>query len=249
MRTAMESATRNTIKLFWEVIAFLANSIAFLFIGFQTDLFTLSQSIVLIIAAFVAVTIARAATVFPIFAFFSRRGEKLPRIWGNVALLGGVRGALSIVLAATITVSAVITLTDITIIRTMALGVAFLSITFQVPILFRYVKAKFKNQESEQAEKDRKELVEVGAEIEETYSLRNERQISDREFVEKLEACKGMLDDAIHESSAMLETKQIIQERANMLYSSGRRKRKPKKPAAQKKKPKEKPEESGDAAK
>ncbi len=243
MRTAMESATRNTIKLFWEVIAFLANSIAFLFIGFQTDLLTLSQSVFLIIAAFIAVTLARAAAVFPIFAFFSKRGEKLPRIWGYVALLGGVRGALSIVLAATITASAVISLTDITIIRTLALGVAFLSITFQVPILFRYVKSKFKDQESEQTEKSRKELVEIGAEIEETYDMRNERRISDREFVEKLEVCKDMIDDVIHESSAMLETKQIIQERANMLYSSVRRKRKPKK-AAQKQKSQEKPKKT-----
>jgi CPA1 family monovalent cation:H+ antiporter len=70
----MGSATRNTIKTFWEVVAFLANYIAFLFIGFQTNLLTLSESIGLIAVAFLAVTIARAATVYPILAFFDRRG-------------------------------------------------------------------------------------------------------------------------------------------------------------------------------
>ncbi len=222
IRTALVSTTRNTIRVFWEVIAFLANSIAFLFIGFQTDLLTLYQSVGLIILAFIAVTIARAATVFPIFAFFSKRGEKLPRKWGNVALLGGVRGALSIVLAATITVSAVVSASDITIIRTMALGVAFLSIIFQVPLLSRYVKRVFKGQENAQVVKTEEELALVTAGIEESVDLKKENRISNQEFVSKLEGCRDQLDEAISETSAMLRTRQIIKDRANMLYASVR---------------------------
>ena len=221
MRSAMESATRNTVKLFWEVIAFLANSIAFLFIGFQTDLLTLTQSAGLIALAFLAVTIARAATVYPIFAFFSKGGEKIPRIWSNIALLGGVRGALSIVLAATVTASAVVTLSDIAIIRTMELGVAFLSITFQVPILFRYAKSRFKDQqEPEQEIRVEEKLCAVSASIEETCALRSSRQISEEEFNNKLEIYKEELEEAIHESSVMFETKHIIKKRLSMIYSS-----------------------------
>ena len=57
-------------------------------------------------------------------------------------MLGGVKGALSIALAATITTSAVISLSDIQTINTMVLGVAFISIVVQVPLLFRYVRKR-----------------------------------------------------------------------------------------------------------
>ena len=231
MRSAMESATRHTIKMFWEVIAFLANSVAFLFIGFQTDLLTLWDSIGLIAAAFFAVTLARAAAVYPIFAFFSRRGEKIPRIWSSIAFLGGVRGALSIVLAATITVSAVISITDIAIIRTMALGVAFVSITFQVPILFRYAKSRFKKEQTTPDIKVEEKLCAISASIEETCQLRTESKISAEDFANKLEENKDKLEEALHESPAMLETKKIIEKRISMVSSLVKkqpRKRKPK---------------------
>jgi CPA1 family monovalent cation:H+ antiporter len=232
MRSAMESATRHTIKMFWEVIAFLANSVAFLFIGFQTDLLTLWDSIGLIAAAFFAVTLARAAAVYPIFAFFSRRGEKIPRIWSSIAFLGGVRGALSIVLAATITVSAVISITDIAIIRTMALGVAFVSITFQVPILFRYAKSRFKKEQTIPDIKVEEKLCAISASIEETCQLRTESKISAEDFANKLEENKDKLEEALHESPAMLETKKIIEKRISMVSSLVKKqptKRKPKK--------------------
>ncbi len=246
MHSAMESATRNTIKMFWEVIAFLANSIAFLFIGFQTDIFTLSQSVVLIAIAFAAVTIARAATVYPILAFFNRRGEKIPGVWSNIAFLGGVKGALSIVLAATITASAVISLSDITIIRTMALGVAFLSITFQVPILFRYVRSKFKDQQPEQEIRVEEKLAAVSASIEETIQLRNERKISEQEFSNNLEEFKDKIEETIHDSTMMLETKNIVKKRVSMIYSSVNKKtkatdKKNKRPASEKKEKKRNP--------
>ena len=57
-------------------------------------------------------------------------------------MLGGVRGALSIALAATITASAVISEADLHTINTMVFGVAFISIMVQVPLLFRYAKRK-----------------------------------------------------------------------------------------------------------
>ena len=127
---------------FWAIGAFLGNTVAFLIIGFQTNIITLSQSILLIIAAFAAVTVARAATVYPIFAVFNKFGDKISMVWRNVAMLGGVKGALSIALAATITTSAVISLSDIQTINAMVLGVAFISIMLQVPLLFRYVKKR-----------------------------------------------------------------------------------------------------------
>ena len=220
IRAAMESATRNTIMNFWEVVAFLANSVAFLFIGFQTDLINLGQSIVLITIAFLAVTLARAASVYPIFGFFRRRGEQIPRFWSHIAMLGGVRGALSIVLATTITVSAVVSQADIQTISTMALGVAFISITIQVPLLFNYVKRKLKNQEETQAQKLEEKLANVCSSVEETRKLMSEGQLSDDEFVKRLEKNKEDLDQTIHESATLLETRKIIRRRATLLYKS-----------------------------
>ena len=58
MRSAMEPASREAVTTFWAIAAFLGNTVAFLIIGFQTNIITLSQSILLIIAAFAAVTVA-----------------------------------------------------------------------------------------------------------------------------------------------------------------------------------------------
>jgi CPA1 family monovalent cation:H+ antiporter len=220
IRAAMESATRNTIMNFWEVVAFLANSVAFLFIGFQTDLINLGESIVLIAVAFLAVTLARAASVYPIFGFFRRRGEKIPAFWSHIAMLGGVRGALSIVLATTITVSAVVSQSDIQTVSTMALGVAFISITIQVPLLFSYVKRKLKNQEETDAEQIEEKLANVCSSVEETRMLMSDGQLTNEEFVRRLEENKEELDKTIHESATLLETRKIIRRRATLLYKS-----------------------------
>jgi len=126
MRSAMEPASKEAVKSFWE-IAFLGNSIAFVIIGFETNIITLSQSVLIILAAYATVTIARAATVYPILTVFNKFGDKISAVWRNVAMLGGVRGALSIALVATITTSAVISQGDINTINTMVLGVAFIS--------------------------------------------------------------------------------------------------------------------------
>ncbi len=218
VRAAMGTVTRNTIHNFWEVVAFLANSVAFLFIGFQTDIINLTQSIALIGIAFLAVTVARAATVYPIFGFFNRRGAKLPRVWSHIAMMGGVRGALSIVLATTITASAVVSVSDIRTIRTMALGVAFISITLQVPLLFNYVKRKMKPQEESQIEKLEEKLSKVCSSVEETKELVAEGKISDEEIAARLKGSKKELDQAIIESATLLETRKIIKRRAFQLY-------------------------------
>ena len=78
IRTAMEPATREAVTIFWQIAAFLGNSVAFLLIGFQANIITtFPQSIVIIIAAFAAVTIARAATVYPIFRLFRKITGKM----------------------------------------------------------------------------------------------------------------------------------------------------------------------------
>jgi NhaP-type Na+/H+ or K+/H+ antiporter len=132
--------------------------------------------------------------------------------------LGGVRGAISIVLATTITVSAAISVSDIRTISTMALGVAFISITIQVPLLFSYVRRKLKNQEKSHIEKFEERLANVCSSVEETRALVAAGKISDDQLTMKLEENKDALDQVIHESAALLETRTIIKRRASLLY-------------------------------
>jgi len=147
MKATMGQDTRDAVVFFWQIAAFIGNSVAFLLIGFETNLVILSQSFFLIITAFLVVTLARAASVYPILAIFNQVRERIPIVWSNVAMLGGVRGALSIALAASLTGSAVVSGSDVRTITTMVFGVAFLSIAIQTPLLSRYIKRKFGNQQ------------------------------------------------------------------------------------------------------
>ena len=149
MRATMRQEVRDAVlRSLWQIAAFIGNSVAFLLIGFETNLLGLSQSIFLIVAGYLAVTVARAASVYPILALFNQIGGKIPISWSNVAMLGGVRGALSIALAASLSASALVSDSDVHVISSMVLGVAFLSITIQTPLLSRYIKKKFGDQQA-----------------------------------------------------------------------------------------------------
>jgi len=221
IRSAMEPATREAVTIFWELAAFVGNSVAFLLIGFQANIITtFPQSIVIIVAAFAAVTVARAATVYPIFGFFRKIGGKMSLIWANVAMLGGVRGALSIALAATITTSVVISQTDLHTINTMVFGVAFISIMIQVPILFRYVRRKMPNADAFKETALDEEFAKISFSIEELHKLRSEGKISDMEFTERLERSKIMIEKMMTKFHASLETRKIIRARTSALFPS-----------------------------
>ncbi len=218
IRTALEPATREAVTTFWQIAAFLGNSVAFLFIGFQANIITFPQSILIIIVAFGAVTVARAVTVYPILAFFRKISGKMTIVWGNVALLGGVRGALSIALAATITTSAVISETDLHTINTMVFGVAFITIMVQVPLLFRYVKRKMPESTAfEETELD-EQFNWVASSIEEIRRSCSEGKISNEEFTERLEESKEELEKLITKSRVLPKTRKIIQARAASLF-------------------------------
>jgi CPA1 family monovalent cation:H+ antiporter len=220
MRSTMEPASIETVTTFWQIAAFLGNSIAFLIIGFETNIIALSQSVLIIVAAYAAVTVARASTVYPILVVFNKFGNKISGVWRNVAMLGGVRGALSIALVATIATSAVISPGDINTIYTMVLGVAFISIVFQVPLLFRYVRKKIP-QTGTLLETEIDEQFElIASHMEEVRLLKSEGKISNEEFTKRIEENKKKLDKLIATSPVTVETRRIIHARASALYNS-----------------------------
>ncbi len=221
MRTAMDQKEREAVTIFWQIVAFIGNTVAFLFIGFQANLLALPQSILLILLAYLAVTIGRAATVYPILHFFKKQiGEKNLGVWSNIAMLGGTRGAVSIALASTITASAVISQNDINIVNTMVFGVAFISIMIQAPMLVRYANKRLSKLDKVTETELHEDFGAIEAAIIEVNKLKAEGKISPEEAEERLEALKTELDHVVCESSASLQTKKIIQERATMLFLS-----------------------------
>lgn len=127
------------VTSFWTVLAFVANTLAFLYIGLSTNVNELMVGLVPILLAFLAVTVARFASVHAILDLKAVAGERFRNSWKNVAVLGGMRGALSIVLVASL--PDVVPARDQ--ILTMTLGVAFISITVQGFLLTRYASRSF----------------------------------------------------------------------------------------------------------
>ena len=218
IRTAMEPATREAVQIFWQIAAFIGNSVAFLLIGFQANIITFPESILIILAAYGAVLVSRAATVYPILAFFRKISGKATRVWSNIAMLGGARGALSIALAATITTSAVISENDLHTINTMVFGVAFISIMIQVPLLFNYVKRKMPEPAASPEAQLEDQFAKIAASIEDAHQLRTDGKLSDKEFAERLDENRVELERLIAKSKASLETRKIIQARASALF-------------------------------
>lgn len=120
-------ATNIAVHGFWEYAAFALNSLVFLLIGFEVKLSQLGTAWRPIVLAFVAVTLGRAVVVFVVSAALSRTKERIPFSHGVVLTWGGLRGALSMVLALAIPES----LPERELIVTTTFGVVVLSIVLQ----------------------------------------------------------------------------------------------------------------------
>jgi Na+:H+ antiporter len=95
----MSPSTRLAVETFWEYVAFALNSVVFLLIGFEVHFSALAASWREIVVAFVAVIAARLLVTTAVSALLSRTREQIPRPWIPVIAWGGLRGALSMVLA------------------------------------------------------------------------------------------------------------------------------------------------------
>jgi len=225
MQTTLVQKARGTVKSFWEIIAFVANSVAFIFIGLSTDITQLAAGALAIGVSFLAVNLARAASVYPILGLFSKAKLKIPTSWRNTAMLGGMKGALSIVLLASIPASVEQRGT----ITTMVLGVAFLSITLQGSLLFRYASSRFpRSQKSAKKEADAM-LTATLAELEEVRKMKEKGTIAEDEFASRMGQKEKELAQLVEEMKVTNQTAKVLRSRWNGLLSLLRRKGKKKK--------------------
>jgi CPA1 family monovalent cation:H+ antiporter len=122
---------------FWEMAAFFANSAAFLYLGVTMDLVKIGENIPIIVLAFAATLVARAASAYPILALTNRIiRDKIPVAWKHVVVLGGMRGAVSVALVASLPESEFkFTL------ETITFGVVLSSLVIQYLALTGYIKS------------------------------------------------------------------------------------------------------------
>lgn len=96
--------TRLTLDNFWEVLAFLANSMVFLVIGLEIDLTELGEHIPDVIVAILVVMVGRVVVIYGLTAFQGKVQPKrrIPMPFRHVQYWGGLRGAISLALALTL---------------------------------------------------------------------------------------------------------------------------------------------------
>jgi len=122
----MSPTTRVVVFNFWEYLAFVANSFVFLLIGLAIDLEILAQNLLYIAIAIVAVLLARGISIYG----FSLFGRGISGKWKHVLYWGGLRGAIALALALTLTEKGLV-LEDAKHLQAMAYGVVLFTLLVQ----------------------------------------------------------------------------------------------------------------------
>ncbi|MGN6629664.1 MAG: cation:proton antiporter domain-containing protein, partial [Candidatus Nitrosocosmicus sp.] len=93
-------------------------------------------NIVIIFLVFAAVLIGRALSTYPVLLIINKfTKEKIPIIWQNVIMIGGMRGALSVALVSSLPQSDLKNELEI-----LTFGVVLLSLIIQYFALSKYLK-------------------------------------------------------------------------------------------------------------
>jgi CPA1 family monovalent cation:H+ antiporter len=98
-RIGMSDATKVAIHAFWEYLSFALNSVVFLLIGFEVAYGNLAAAWREVGIAWVAALVSRAAVIAAVTMLLRHSVERIPARWSVVLTWGGLRGALSMVLA------------------------------------------------------------------------------------------------------------------------------------------------------
>jgi monovalent cation:H+ antiporter, CPA1 family len=102
-KRGMSAGTRTAMQSFWEYISFVMNSLVFLLIGLEIHVRELLQNWASVLLAIGAVFLGRALSVYLLVPLSNRFAEKIPLRWQHAAVWGGLRGALALALALSLT--------------------------------------------------------------------------------------------------------------------------------------------------
>lgn len=134
----MTDSMHAAVDGYWEWMAFALNSAVFVLLGAEVSLSALWAAWPLIAGGAVAVLVARAIVVVA-SAFSTQRHEHIPRAWQGVMTWGGLKGALSLVLALALPAD----LADRDTIISMTAGTVVISLLVQavsMPLMLRRLK-------------------------------------------------------------------------------------------------------------
>lgn len=99
-RMAMSASSRVTLREFWEVLAFLANSALFLVIGLEFEIDALrGRTVIAALVGIAGVLISRAVIAYGVLWPFTRSTiAPVPTSWMTAVFWGGLRGSIPIAL-------------------------------------------------------------------------------------------------------------------------------------------------------
>ena len=96
--TTLSDRGRHALEIFWDYVAFIANSLIFLLIGAQAAQQHFSGAVPVLLAI-TFVTLGRAAAIYPVCLLFAHSRLKVDLRDQHVLFWGGLRGALALALA------------------------------------------------------------------------------------------------------------------------------------------------------
>lgn len=99
----MSPNSRMAVFSFWEYIAFAVNSVVFLMIGLEEASISFGSAIIPVMVAIGAVLMGRALSVYGLSALLDFVGKKTPKPWRHIQVWSGLRGALSMAMAVSLT--------------------------------------------------------------------------------------------------------------------------------------------------
>jgi CPA1 family monovalent cation:H+ antiporter len=180
---AMSPTTRLSLTNFWELAAFLANSVVFLLIGLVINIEVLLANWQAIVLAILAVLLARAVVIY----LYGWRRPEIPNKFVHVVFWGGLRGAISLALALSITSGlhgegTHLNEQDAILIQSMAFGVVLFTILVQGMTMRQFIQRLRLAERSpveEEYERRQARAVAAQASYEHIKSLRAEGLVSD----------------------------------------------------------------------
>ncbi len=98
----LDAGARDALDTVWEFLAFLLTGLSFLLIGLAMSVDMLATAVPVIVAGFVAITVARAAVVYGLIGVGERvlpGPSLLPVSYLHVMFWSGLRGAIAVALA------------------------------------------------------------------------------------------------------------------------------------------------------
>jgi CPA1 family monovalent cation:H+ antiporter len=105
---ALRARTREALDIVWEFVAFLLTAVAFLLIGLVISPDLLVRAVPVIVAGYVAITVARAFVVYVVIGGGERAmpgPSLLPLAYLHVMFWSGLRGAVAVALALAVPLS------------------------------------------------------------------------------------------------------------------------------------------------